>query len=449
MNLPKRLSSLAGVACLLSLMLASATVRGGALEDYVQQPDQSYSWKVVSTKQEGDFTVARLELVSQKWRESVWKHHLLVVRPKTVRNPDVGLLYIIGDGTGEGRLKALKMLAEHAGAVTAVITDIPNQPLYDGKKEDALIAYTFSQYVHTGDPTWPVLLPMVKSAVRGLDAMQEYTKKEFNQKLERFVVTGASKRGWTTWLTAAADKRVAGIAPMVIDVLNMKAQAEWQKKVYGKQSEKINDYKNADLLSHMDEPPMVKLREWVDPYSYRSRYTMPKLLLLGTNDPYWTVDSLRLYWNDLPGPKLIYQTPNAGHDLNGGNEAMQTLAAFFETIADHKSLPKMDWQINYNTNGVANVRVQVDGAEVKSALLWTATSTDRDFRDDRWSSQQLKLAKGTTRTESVVSPPQAGYRAFLVEADLVSPTGYPYKLSTQARVTPDTSPSEAAPQPAP
>ena len=68
---------------------------------------------------------------------------------------------------------------------------------------------------------------------------------------------------------------------------------------------------------------------------------MPKLLLLGTNDPYWTVDSLRHYWNDLPEPKLIYQTPNAGHDLNGGDQALQTIAAFFELIADQKSLPKI------------------------------------------------------------------------------------------------------------
>lgn len=35
----------------------------------------------------------------------------------------------------------------------------------------------------------------------------------------------------------------------------------------------------------MDDPRMVELRQWVDPYSYRARYTMPKLLLLGTDDP--------------------------------------------------------------------------------------------------------------------------------------------------------------------
>src|SRR5207247_9531366 len=104
---------------------------------------------------------------------------------------------------------------------------------------------------------------------------------------------------------------------------------------------------------------MVKLRSWVDPYEYRSRYTMPKLLLLGTNDRYWTVDSLRNYWNELPEPKLIYQTPNAGHDLNGGKEAIQTLAAFYEMIADGKERPKMEWKTGNGAKGEPTVQASV------------------------------------------------------------------------------------------
>ena len=77
---------------------------------------------------------------------------------------------------------------------------------------------------------------------------------------------------------------------------------------------------------------MQKLRSGIDPYAYIQRFTMPKLLLLDTNDPYSTVDSSRHYWNDLPEPKLIYQTPNAGHDLNGGDQALQTIAAFLNLL---------------------------------------------------------------------------------------------------------------------
>jgi len=209
----------------------------------------------------------------------------------------------------------LKTLAERAGAIAAVVTKVPNQPLYGGLKEDALIAYTFDQYIKSGDESWPLLFPMAKSAVRAMDAVQAFAQKEYQQKVETFVVGGASKRGWTTWLTAAVDPRVKAMAPMVIDMLNMKVQSQWAEKVYGKQSEQIHDYTDRNLLEKMDDPPMVKLRGWVDPYNYRQRYNIPKLLLLGTNDPYWTVDSLRHYWSELPGPKLIFQTTNAGHDV--------------------------------------------------------------------------------------------------------------------------------------
>ena len=80
------------------------------------------------------------------------------------------------------------------------------------------------------------------------------------------------------------------------------------------------------------------------PTAIRARYKMPKLLLLGTNDPFWVVDSLRNYWNDLPEPKLIFQTPNAGHDLAGNREAAPVLAAFVQMIADREPLPRMTWE---------------------------------------------------------------------------------------------------------
>jgi len=361
---------------------------------------------------------------------------MIVVRPVEVRNPGIGFLFVTGDGDGEKTVEMLKTLAERAGAVAAVITKIPNQPLYDGRKEDALIAYTFDQFLKTGDETWPLLFPMVKSAVRGMDTVQAFAQKEFKQYIEKFVVSGASKRGWTTWLTGAVDPRVKAIAPMVIDMLNMKTQLQWSKKVYGRQSEEINDYTEMRFDERQDEPGMVKLRSLIDPYEYRSRYTMPKLLLLGTNDPYWTVDSLRNYWNDLPAPKLIYQTPNAGHDLGGGKEAIQTLAAFYEMIADGKELPKLEWKIGDGTNGAAAVDIKVN-QKVIAIRLWTASSTDRDFRDDPWSSRELAVKPGSSQAIAEVEKPKKGYRAYLAEAELTAPDGHSYKLSTEARVTPD------------
>lgn len=433
-RMARRRTGLLVLSCLLGTSITA--LHGGALENYVSQPDAEFGWKLVQQRKTNGFTVTQLELTSQKWREHAWQHTLQVVRPTKVRNPGIAFLYVTGDGRGTRSLGILMPLAERAGALAAVVTRVPNQPLYGDRKEDALIAYTFDQYLKSGDETWPLLFPMVKSAVRAMDAVQAFAQKEYQEKIEGFVVGGASKRGWTTWLTAAADPRVKGIAPMVIDMLNMKVQTDWAEQMYGKQSEQIHDYVDLGLVRKMETPEMLKLRDWVDPYSYRNRYTMPKLILLGTNDPYWTVDALRHYWYDLPGPKLIFQTPNAGHDLGGGEQALQSLAAFFQMIADRQELPKLDWTFADAGNGKAQLQVFVTGA-TKRIRLWTADSSDRDFRDNEWTSRDLEITPGSSKAATEIATPKSGYRAYLVEAVLTTANGKEYKLSTEARVTPD------------
>ena len=422
--------------CSLLALVALFSAKGLAadpLERYVAAPDDTYKWTVRSNSHTNGFETTIIAMTSQTWRTSVWSHSVTVVRPDKMRHPEIAFLFITGD-SGRTYIPMLAKIASEGGAVAAMITKVPNQPLYGGKKEDALIAYTFEEYMKTGDETWPALLPMVKSAVRAMDTVTAHVQKTHQQKIEKFVVGGASKRGWTTWLTGAVDKRVAGVAPMVIDMLNMKAQTQWSQKVYGKQSEQIRDYTDLNLIEMIDHPRMVHLRTFVDPYSYRARYNMPKLLLLGTNDPYWTVDSLRHYWNDLPEPKLVFQTPNAGHDLAGGFQASDSIAAFFQMIADSEELPKMDWKLS--ADGQPHLHVSVN-RKAKSIRLWTADSADRDFRNDRWTNKELEIKPGSSVADADIEKPASGFRAFMGEVILTNSLGHEYKLSTQVQVVPD------------
>ena len=424
------------IACCL---LVAQTACGNAFEDYIRKPEPDFHWQPTKLLKDSWGSIGYYELTSQIWRGHKWSHHLVIVKPNAIRNPDIALLQISGDGTGNKQIDNLKTLAERGGAVTAILMNVPNQPFYDNRREDALIAYTLNQYLKSGDETWPLLFPMVKSAIKAMDAIQDIVNTDEKQKIIRFVVTGASKRGWTTWLTAAVDDRVTAISPMVIDTLNMKAQLQWSEQIYGQQSSKIKDYTELNLHQKMDSEAMQKLQSWIDPYAYARRFTMPKLLLLGTNDPYWTVDSLRHYWNDLPEPKLIYQTPNAGHDLKGGGQALQTLAAFFELIANHKALPKIDWQ--FNPAGKGHQTAQLDSNEQATAIrLWSAHSDDRDFRDNQWTAQTLKITHGSSHAKTSITVPKSGYRANLMEIELKTDTGHPFKLSTQVQVSPDTKP---------
>lgn len=434
----------AGLLCGALLLLSSAPVPGGEpavarplpgpLLDYVTRPDPSFAWREVERRSLDGVEAIRLALTSQTWRTNIWQHELLLICPEAPAHPDLALLLISGNGKVEKQFSWLSELARRVGCATAVLNRVPNQPLYGGRSEDALIAYTFEQFMRTGDKDWPLLFPMVKSAVRAMDAIQARTKELPRLKLERFVVCGASKRGWTTWLTAAADARVAAISPMVIDMLNMKAQTRWAERVYGRQSEKIKDYTEYDFAARMDEPRMVELRSYCDPYSYRKGYTVPKLLLLGTNDPYWVVDSLRWYWDDLPQPKLVFQTPNAGHDLGGGGQARETLTVFLKWIAERRTLPVCDWTFSPAADGRAAIEMKLD-RPARSFRLWTAKSAQRDFRQAAWQSRELPFANSPA-ARAVIEPAARGFVAYLIEAELVDGNEV-YRLSTEARVLPD------------
>ena len=161
---------------------------------------------------------------------------------------------------------------------------------------------------------------------------------------------------------------------------------------------------------------------------------MPKLLLLGTNDRYWTVDSLRHYWADLPEPKIIFQTPNAGHDLAGGQQAISTLAAFFQMVADGEEIPKLEWTMHDGASPHLHVKVN---RTAKAIRRWTADSSDRDFRDERWSRKDLPIRAGSSTADSSAEQPASWYRAFMGEVTLTNSLGNEYKLSSPVQVLPD------------
>ena len=99
-----------------------------------------------------------------------------------------------------------------------------------------MIAYTWDKFLRTGDERWPARLPMTKAVVRAMDAMTAFCASAGGRRratVDRFVVAGASKRGWTTWTTAAVDPRVVAIAPIVIDVLNVEPSFEHHYRAYG------------------------------------------------------------------------------------------------------------------------------------------------------------------------------------------------------------------------
>jgi len=423
--------------CFVFVSIARADLRS-----FVEKPDKSFAYKVETTQDVGGAQVLTLQLTSQTWRGLVWTHWVTLVVPAKVTHPDKAILYIQGGSTKspyiDGRSQTGKLLitmANQTGAMMVALQQVPNQPLFGDKYEDALIAMTFAKYLETKEQDWPLLLPMVKSAVRAMDAVQAVAKDKLNQDIKQFIVTGASKRGWTTWLTAATDPRVIAIAPMVIDVLNFGPQLKHQEQSYGRLSEQVKDYDELQLHRQLDTPQGQKLTQIVDPYSYLDKLALPKLILLGTNDPYWTVDASSHYFPQLKGTKSLYYEPNAGHGLGAG--IGPTLVAFLNASLAGKTLPELSW----SRLAVGELKVQW---KQKGAVpwLWQAESPTRDFRRAKWTRTALT---GEGETVVKVDKPQAGWTAFYVDVRFPAEQGLPFGLSTEMTVIPDTFPSHPTP----
>ncbi len=429
----RALRTLCGPGLLLILLAVHARAD---LDDYVKAPDASYVWRLEATQEiPGVGTVLTLELTSQTWQGIVWKHWLQVLRPTKLDYPDHAMLVISGGRNRNDPPKVsaeamvLGQVAQRTGSVIAVLSQVPNQPLFGDLKEDALIAHTFVRYFATGDETWPLLLPMTKSAVRAMDAIQAVLLDRFGVSPNRFAITGGSKRGWTTWLAAAVDPRVIAIAPMVIDTLNLGAQMKLQLETFGSYSDEIDEYTRIDLPSLAETPRGRRLLEIVDPYSYRKRLTMPKLIVLGTNDRYWPVDAVRLYYPELEGEKHIHYVANAGHGLSV--DALQVVAAFYQSVVAGGTRPRFDWKTE---RGAGEAKLSVTAADPpEKAELWRATAATRDFRGSKWAATPLSATEDG-RFVAALPVPAEGYEAFYVGLTYKGPTGLTFTLCTNVEV---------------
>lgn len=408
------------------------------LDNYLKKADDTFKWKVREVKENDAGTHYRIDLTSQTWQGIVWTHVLDIYEPKELVRKDHVMLYIGGGRNGRDpnpRESVLGfMLAELSGARVAMLAQIPNQPLLGNRIEDNLISQTFVEYLKTGDESWPLLFPMVKSVVRAMDAIEELAKEKEWNKVEGFFVVGASKRGWTTWLTGATDERVIAVAPFVINLLNMIPQMERQYENFGRFSDSIHDYTEKNLLDieRKDDMSEAEKTLWamVDPYSYRSRVTVPKLLVHGANDPYWNLEGTDLYWDDLVGPKYILTIPNAGHGLDeGAIRAAQTAVVFFQHIVDGKPLPEIKCETKETEQGYT---LSVTSSQVPSEVkIWTANSQTRDFRKSKWSSKGIEANDG--KYEITVPKPTEGRSAYFIDLRFEY-KGTPFSLCTLAKI---------------
>src|ERR1043165_7403194 len=361
-----------------------------ALDKYVATPDPNYSFHLVNRIAGQGQTTFILEMTSQAWLTTnevdrpLWKHWVIIVKPDQVTSSK-SLLFISGGGNDGRQPKGadgnMLQMALDTKSVVSELKMVPNQPLVfagetEGRTEDSLIAYTWDKFLRTGDGKWPARLPMTKAAVRAMDTVTSFCASDDAGKLkvDGFVVAGGSKRGWTTWATAAADKPGGAIVPFVIDLPNSEPSMLHHFAAYGFWAPSIGDYTAFHIMDWHGTPEYKALMKIEEPYEYRQRLTMPKFIINASGDQFFLPDSSQFYFNDLPGAKYLRYVPNADHSLKG-SDAYQTLQACYSAVLNHEPLPQYSWTLEK----VDSMRVTAKDkpTEVK---LWQATNPDaRDF----------------------------------------------------------------------
>lgn len=431
-----------------------------ALDRYVAAPDTNFTWTLAKTIPGAGQTTYVLDMTSQSWLTSaevnrtLWKHWLIVVLPTGVTNSHA-LLFISG-GSNPGSLPSsadanLRQIALDTGTVVAELKMVPNQPLTfvpetTGRTEDSLIAFNWDKFMRTGDERWPTRLPMTKAAVRAMDAITAFCAGApgGGWSVNKFVVAGASKRGWTTWTTAVVDDRVVGIVPTVIDVLNVQVSMAHHYSAYGFWAPAINDYVEMDIPSRFGTPEFHALMEIEDPYEYAGRLTMPKFIVNSSGDQFFLPDSSQFYFDTLPGVKYLRYIPNSSHSMSG-TDYPTSLRAYYESVIFSTPLPQFSWTLQSSNT----VRVVATDPPTEVKLWQAGNANTRDFRLDTigpaWQSTDLSDQGGGVYLGAVITPAQ-GWRAFFVELTYTRVGNLaPLKFTTQVYVVPDILPFQYPP----
>ena len=427
-----------------------------AIDEYVRADDDSYEWSVHSIEEGEGLTYVVIDLVSQNWLTSdevdrtEWRHWLILTVPNQVAST-TALLYISGGTNNDAAPKPNDMttgIALMTRTVVAELRTIPNQPLVfqndstlKQRYEDDLIGYAWNHYLETNDVRWLPRGPMVKSAVRAMDAITSFfdSNEAFEStEVDRYVVAGASKRGWTAWMTAAMDERVIAVAPIVIDVLNVRESMEHHFSAYGFWAPAIGNYVEHGMMTQWMNPQLDELYKLVDPYVYLDRIKIPQLVLNASGDQFFLPDSSQFYWEQLTDEKFLRYVPNADHSL-GNSNGVETLTAFHALIVSEQEFPSYSWAVK--DGKLLEVSTTTQPIEV---ALWQATNPyARDFRVETigLSYQSTPLESNDSGSYVVaLDPPEQGWTAYFVELSWDVGLPIPLRLSTEVIVAPDVLP---------
>lgn len=470
------------------------------LDNYVNANDGYFNfWYSGVTRSGEGWTAYMYNLTSQKWFDAnfsskpIWTHQVAIIVPHDVnKSLDSAFVYMTGHGTprngswpdanDEGLLIAAEV-ALAAKSPGAVVWQIPDEcivfftdPLGKNncRSEDAAIAWTWWAFTHPdrigatdSNPEWILEFPMTKAGVKALDMLEQTIHLHTGGVVVKgFYVSGASKRGWTTWLVGATGgSRVRGIMPIVLDALNVVEFAHRQFQFYGAWTFALEDYYRMNFTQDLDLPQTQKLMQNVDPWYYRQRLTMPKLAINAVGDEFQMPDDQRHWAPYMPGEMNLLMVKNAEHSMaTGVLELMQSAGAFLQACQQNYARPSYSWSID-ETTGAITVTTPIAPSVITVAYAKSPTGVSAGRRDFRWAAinaswcivkvfgacvrpviwkttlKYVTQINATTWQAQMDAPTDGTWLGFMVEMQWPNPSGPDdFYFTTPVSVIPNTKP---------
>ena len=437
---------------MLNFIFLSTEEEYTSMSNYIESTKNEFSYDIQEVIYEENWTGYHIKMISGEWLDSKkvdqveWWHYVDIIIPKQTTS-STGIMFIDGGEKSDDYFRLDAQSIENAIKTEAVIvnvSNIPFQPLnflssdQDSFEEDDLIAFAWNKFLKQGakqkDVEWLPRFPMTRAIVRAMDLAQEIVLQN-DIVIKDFVVSGASKRGWTAWTTAAVDRRVKAVVPMVIDMLNLVPSFENHYRSYGEFSPAVQEYVNYNIQDWLGTEEFKVLMSYIEPFSFIDKFTMPKYIINAGSDEFFSTDSWRFYYDKLPGEKIIRYVPNKNHSLDG-RYLTEDLVSYFYRVINDIEIPSLSWNLSDN-----KLIAELDYDGEYDVSVWTAKNDNgRDFRlweeGELWEETSIgKLANN--KYELNVNSNFKGYKATMIEFTIDPESEFPLIISTGPFVFPE------------
>ncbi|MBN3265242.1 PhoPQ-activated pathogenicity-related family protein [Pectobacterium brasiliense] len=399
--------------------------------------------------------IRKYKMTSQSWSPNdmvtpeKWLHDVDIYIPESPKTQRALVVVNNGVNHDNGSQKSrgptdfseevLTTIARTTHTIVISVSNIPNQYLtyqHDDKplKEDDSVARSWVLFMD--DPEQRKLMSLHIPMSTSVSQAMRMAKKELTQwDINGFIVTGASKRGWTTWLTAISDPDVEAIVPFVIDLLDTDVALENMYRSYGGNwPVAFYPYYEKGIDKRVKTPNFSKLLEIEDPLRYinsiyQQRLAIPKYIVNASGDDFYVPDNTKFYYGKLPGDKSLRIVPNTDHHgILKFTE--QSLISFLNRFQNKKVLPQVDSLIKNNVLSV------VFSEKPVKIIRWTAINAEaRDFRyacGIRYTPSPITISP-RNKIDIPLDYPSTGWVATYIEATFNDG----YVATTQVYITPD------------